>query len=35
MMEFSSTSLDFVVVGAYIGITIIVAIGVFSSPKKP
>lgn len=33
-MEFSSNWLDFVVVGAYIGITIVVAIGVFSSQPK-
>jgi hypothetical protein len=33
-MEFSSNWLDFIVVGAYLGITIIVTVGVFMSGKK-
>jgi len=33
-LEFSSQWLDWVAVGAYLGITIVVAIAVFTSEKK-
>lgn len=33
-MEISSNWLDFAVVGAYLGITLIVTLGVFTSGKK-